>query len=486
MTERNAFIVDLNRCTGCHACETACQIANGVSGELRWRRVRTFNELHVHGVEVSHLSLACNHCASAPCMDGCPARAVYRDEATGAVLIDPEACIGCRYCAWACPYGAPRFDEGRGVMVKCDFCVERLRAGRRPACVSSCPTGALDWGSLPAERLVHAAPGMAEAAADPSIRIVPLEPQRSAPRQTEPPATPPWRSLATRIAPQITLAREWPLAVFTLLLSALVGVFLATLLGAPAPEPASLVGAGVAALLLSASHLGRKTRAWRAALHADRSWLSREIAMFIAFLVLVSMAFFLGPAPVASDGPAAHALNQWSHFSYAMGGAATARLLGCVAAALGAAALIAADRVYRFARIRGAGPLHSAHPLLTGLLLAAAWAAASGTSGAAETHTALWTAAAAATALAALKGVLYALRKRHRSRMELPGLNRATGIRLGLLAAGAAALWWGPSHAAAFTMLLASELVDRAEYYDEMEIRTPESLMFEELRSRLR
>ena len=88
MTRRRAFIVDLNKCTGCHACETACQIANAVPGKRRWRRVRTFNELHVHGVEVVHLSLACNHCASAPCMDACPARSYYRDEATGAVLID--------------------------------------------------------------------------------------------------------------------------------------------------------------------------------------------------------------------------------------------------------------------------------------------------------------------------------------------------------------------------------------------------------------
>ena len=115
MKTRPSFIVDVNKCTGCHACAMACQIANDLPTTLPWREVRTFNELHVPGVELMHLSLACNHCADAPCMEQCPARAYGRDEKTGAVLINSDACLGCSYCAWVCPYGAPRFDEKRGV-----------------------------------------------------------------------------------------------------------------------------------------------------------------------------------------------------------------------------------------------------------------------------------------------------------------------------------------------------------------------------------
>ena len=72
---RAAFTLDVNKCTGCDACTMACQIKNGLPPELQWREVRTFNELHVPGVEMMHLSMACNHCADAPCMQQCPADA---------------------------------------------------------------------------------------------------------------------------------------------------------------------------------------------------------------------------------------------------------------------------------------------------------------------------------------------------------------------------------------------------------------------------
>ena len=64
----------------------------------------------------------------------------------GVVLLDSAKCMGCRYCEWACPYGAPRFDDARGVMTKCTLCSDRLVEGLAPSCVSACPMRALDFG----------------------------------------------------------------------------------------------------------------------------------------------------------------------------------------------------------------------------------------------------------------------------------------------------------------------------------------------------
>lgn len=128
-TSRTSFIVDVNKCTGCHACAMACTIANDLPVDRSWRQVNTFNELHVPGIELLHLSLACNHCEDAPCMAQCPADAYYRDELTDAVLINADICVGCQYCAWVCPYDAPKYDPDAGVMTKCTFCVDRQHQG---------------------------------------------------------------------------------------------------------------------------------------------------------------------------------------------------------------------------------------------------------------------------------------------------------------------------------------------------------------------
>ncbi len=116
---RGAFVFDPDRCTGCQACELACSIENQLGPDRSWRGVLTFNERAWPGVPLFHLSLACNHCEEPACMHSCPALAYERDAATGAVLIRTELCIGCRYCSWACPYGAPQFEPEAGVMGKC-------------------------------------------------------------------------------------------------------------------------------------------------------------------------------------------------------------------------------------------------------------------------------------------------------------------------------------------------------------------------------
>ena len=236
MSARPAFVFDVNRCVGCRACEMACVIANrlplgNLPGRGSWREVRTFNELRVPGVELLHLSLACNHCAEAPCMSQCPARAYSRDPETQAVLLDQDACIGCRYCSWVCPYDAPRFDETRGVMTKCTFCNDRLHDGGQPACTLSCPTGALDFALLEAPELVQDVVGFLEAGTEPAVRIVGLDHKHRLPETHLPQALPPWRVLWETVVPHITLRHEWTLAVFTLLLAVLTGLMAGAVAG---------------------------------------------------------------------------------------------------------------------------------------------------------------------------------------------------------------------------------------------------------------
>ena len=84
----------------------------------------------------------------------CPTGASYKREEDGIVLVNEDACIGCKLCSWACPYGAREYDEDAGVMKKCTLCIDRIynetmpEADRVPACVSTCPASARHFGDL--------------------------------------------------------------------------------------------------------------------------------------------------------------------------------------------------------------------------------------------------------------------------------------------------------------------------------------------------
>jgi Fe-S-cluster-containing dehydrogenase component len=84
----------------------------------------------------------------------CPTGASYKRASDGIVLVDYDKCIGCKYCSWACPYGAREFDEARKVMTKCTLCVDRIYdqnlapEDRKPACVKACPSGARLFGDI--------------------------------------------------------------------------------------------------------------------------------------------------------------------------------------------------------------------------------------------------------------------------------------------------------------------------------------------------
>ena len=120
---RMKFLCDAERCIECNGCVTACKQENEIPWGVNRRRVVTIND----GVPGERsISVACMHCSDAPCMAVCPVDCFYRTE-EGVVLHDKDLCIGCGYCFYACPFGAPQFPQAgafgvRGKMDKCTFC----------------------------------------------------------------------------------------------------------------------------------------------------------------------------------------------------------------------------------------------------------------------------------------------------------------------------------------------------------------------------
>ena len=170
MSQRQlALVIDLNVCVGCHACVTSCKEWNssGAAGPMSdqnpygadpsgtfFNRVQTFEVGEFPHTETVHFPKSCLHCEDPPCVPVCPTGASYKRAEDGIVLVNPDTCIGCKLCSWACPYGAREYDITEGVMKKCTLCVDRIynenlpEAERVPACVSTCPASARHYGDL--------------------------------------------------------------------------------------------------------------------------------------------------------------------------------------------------------------------------------------------------------------------------------------------------------------------------------------------------
>ena len=134
---RMKFLCDVERCIECNGCVTACKNEHEVPWGVNRRRVVTLDD----GVPGERsISVACMHCSDAPCMAVCPVNCFYRTD-EGVVLHDKDLCIGCGYCFYACPFGAPQFPQAgafgplrRGVVVGGDYCnplAARARRGHR-------------------------------------------------------------------------------------------------------------------------------------------------------------------------------------------------------------------------------------------------------------------------------------------------------------------------------------------------------------------
>ena len=153
------WIIDLTRCVGCHTCTVACigenktipsDIPLPMKGEVttavKYRRVLERESGHFPYVSKDFVTMSCHHCESPACMASCPVGAITKRSSDGIVLIDQEKCIGCRYCVWACPYGAPQFNAATSKVEKCTFCVHRIDAGLQSACATACLGKAIQVG----------------------------------------------------------------------------------------------------------------------------------------------------------------------------------------------------------------------------------------------------------------------------------------------------------------------------------------------------
>jgi formate dehydrogenase iron-sulfur subunit len=156
---RVGVLVDMTRCMGCRGCQVACKQWNQLPYEetkfrgtyenppalspKTWTKIQFF-ESSKGKQEWRFRKQQCFHCDDASCITVCPTGAAHKAEG-GLVIIDQSICTGCKYCAEACPFQTPKFNEESGTAVKCRFCFDRVANGLGPACVKACPTGARMW-----------------------------------------------------------------------------------------------------------------------------------------------------------------------------------------------------------------------------------------------------------------------------------------------------------------------------------------------------
>jgi tetrathionate reductase subunit B len=145
---RYGMLIDTRRCIGCHACTVACKAEFGVPLGVNRSWVEYVEKGTYPNVNRSFVPRLCNQCTYPPCVDVCPTGATWKRKEDGIVVVDPNICIGCKYCVQACPYGARFPNPVTGTVEKCDFCLHRVSRGLVPACVETCIGRARIFGDL--------------------------------------------------------------------------------------------------------------------------------------------------------------------------------------------------------------------------------------------------------------------------------------------------------------------------------------------------
>ncbi|RIK75638.1 MAG: molybdopterin oxidoreductase [Planctomycetota bacterium] len=327
--EQFAFEVDLDACSGCKACVTACHNLNDLEVGETWRAVGLLHGGSAQAPAIQHVTTACHHCVDPACLKGCPVDAYDKDPITGIVRHLDDQCIGCQYCTFMCPYDVPKYSRRLGIVRKCDMCRTRLAVGEAPACVQSCPNAAIRIAIVNRQEAVESAeanaflPGAPEPGCTLPTTI--YKTHRPLPRNMLP-------ADYFAAAPQHA---HWPLILMLVLTQMSVGALVTGLSfagGGNVFHAAATLATGLLGITASTLHLGRPRYAFRAIIAWRRSWLSREI---IAFGLYAVLAIAYAAAVVCSDADVDTAT-----------GTATRSALAIAAAAVGLYGVFCSSMIY--------------------------------------------------------------------------------------------------------------------------------------------
>jgi formate dehydrogenase iron-sulfur subunit len=277
--EQYGFDVDLDRCSGCKACVTACHALNGLDETETWRDVGLLLG-DVGGLPVlQHVTTACHHCVDPGCMSACPTQAYIKDPTTGIVKHLDDQCFGCTYCVLACPYEVPKYHAKKGIVRKCDLCSSRLKQGEAPACVQACPHEAIRIA------LVSTSEARSRALQGEFLAASP-DPRHTLPTTRYHSQRLAGATLHAASTNQSHAEPSHPTLIGMLLCSQVaVGLSCAVALShAPALGLAlAAAGLNLVGICCATGHLGRPLLAPRAIRGWRTSWLSREILAFAAY-----------------------------------------------------------------------------------------------------------------------------------------------------------------------------------------------------------
>lgn len=297
--EQYAFRVNLDKCTGCKACVTACHNLNGLDVREAWRDAgKIVSEKQDTTSYQQTITTACHHCSDPACLNGCPVLAYEKDPVTGIVRHLDDQCIGCQYCVLKCPYDVPKYNKSLGIVRKCDMCHYRLEAGEAPACVQACPNEAIS--------IVNTSKKTIELQSHQAFL-----PGAPGPKYTKP-AT---QYISTKtLDPSLVPADRYSLKVqdshlplvFMLIITQMgIGLYLwGSILSQTHPDfiqmrhfDIILFGAVTLGVGFSTLHLGQPLKAWKAFLGLRKSWMSREVIAFALIIKLAALMVLLQFVP---------------------------------------------------------------------------------------------------------------------------------------------------------------------------------------------